>query len=154
MEPKQGAKPVFNTSQEKELENYILECSRVFYGLTIPQIRKIAYDFAAVNNIKNNFNKENKMVGMDWYYSFMNKHPNISLIISRPEATSLNRVTAFNKEETKKFFSNLQELMLKHKFRPISIYNVDETGISNVQRNSKILALKRQKQVRKCTSAE
>jgi len=151
-EPKQGAKPVFNSSQEKELENYILECSRVFYGLTIPQIRKIAYDFAAVNNIKNNFNKENKMAGMDWYYSFMNRHPNISL--RRPEATSLNRVTAFNKEETKKFFSNLQELMLKHKFRPISIYNVDETGISNVQRNSKILALKGQKQVGKCTSAE
>ncbi|RLU26169.1 hypothetical protein DMN91_002335 [Ooceraea biroi] len=92
------------------------------------------------------------MARMDWYYNFMKRHPNISL--RRPEATSLNRVTAFNKEETEKFFSNLRELMLKYNFGPSSIYNVDETGISNVQRNSKILAPKGQKQVGKCISAE
>ncbi|RVE40239.1 hypothetical protein evm_015111 [Chilo suppressalis] len=37
---------------------------------------------------------------------------------------------------------------------PDAIYNVDETGISTVQRNSKILAPKGLKQVDKCTSAE
>lgn len=151
-EPIQGAKPVFNSSQEKELENYILESCRVFYGVTIPQIRKIAYDYAAANRLKNNFNNEHKIAGLDWYYNFMRRHPNISL--RRPEATSLNRVTAFNKEETQRFFTNLQDLMLKHKFRPGMIFNVDETGISNVQRNSKILAPKGQKQVGKCTSGE
>lgn len=92
------------------------------------------------------------MAGMDWYYNFLARHPNISL--RRPEATSINRITAFNEEETDIFFVNLKALMITYKFKSDSIYNIDETGISTVQRNSRILAPKGLKQVGKCTSAE
>lgn len=92
------------------------------------------------------------MAGMDWYYSFMARHPEISL--RRPEATSLSRITAFNKEETDIFLENLTRMMTSYGFKADSIYNVDETGISAVQRNSRILAPKGVKQVRKCTSGE
>lgn len=63
----------------------------------IPTVRKIAYDFATGNNLKNYFNNDSKMAGIDWYYNFMASHPNISL--RRPEATSLKRITGFNPEE-------------------------------------------------------
>ena len=56
--------------------------------------------------------------------------------------------------EVKMFFENLEALQKTYHFDPNHIYNVDETGISNVQRNSKILALKGQKQVGMATSAE
>ncbi|CAH0723209.1 unnamed protein product, partial [Brenthis ino] len=92
------------------------------------------------------------MAGIDWYYNFMARHPNISL--RRPEATSINRITAFNQEEIDIFFENLKTLMVKYQFKSNSIYNVDETGISTVQRNSRILAPKGLRQVGKCTSAE
>lgn len=44
--------------------------------------------------------------------------------------------------------------MVKYRFGPDTIYNVDETGISTVQKNSRILAPKGLKQVGKCTSGE
>lgn len=45
-------------------------------------------------------------------------------------------------------------VMIKYKFKSDSICNMDETGISTVQRNSGILGPKGLKQVGKCTSAE
>ncbi|XP_074096377.1 uncharacterized protein LOC141525711 [Cotesia typhae] len=92
------------------------------------------------------------MAGKDWYYGFIKRHPEISL--RKPEATSLNRITAFNPDELSIFFDNLESLIDCHHFNADSIYNVDEMGITNVQRNSKILALKGEKQVGKATSGE
>lgn len=151
-DPKRGKKPVFNESQEEDLVQFILKSCKNYYGITIPTLRKIAFDFATANGLRHNFNQETGMAGMDWYYSFMSRHPSISL--RRPEATSLSRISAFNEEETDIFFNNLTQLMSKHHFKSDAIYNVDETGISTVQRNSRILAPKGLKQVGKCTSAE
>ncbi|CAH2104619.1 unnamed protein product [Euphydryas editha] len=132
-DPKRGTKPVFNESQEQELVQHILKACRNYYGITIPTLRKIAYDFANANNLKHRFDKESKMAGMDWYYSFMARHPEI--LLRRPEATSLSRITAFNKDETDIFFDNLTQLMVKYRFGSDAIYNVDETGISTVQKS-------------------
>lgn len=151
-EPKTGRKAIFSEDQEKELEGHIIKCSKLFYGLTIEMIRKIAYKFAEVNNLKHNFNKTSQMAGKDWFYGFKKRHHNISL--RKPESTSINRITAFNETEVKMFFDNLEALQAKHHFDPYHIYNVDETGISNVQKNSKILAPKGQKQVGMATSSE
>lgn len=82
----------------------------------------------------------------------LKRHPNISL--RKPESTSINRITAFNKTEVQMFFNNLEALQTKHHFDASRIYNVDETGISNVQRNSRILAPKGQKQVGMAVSGE
>lgn len=71
------------------------------------------------------------MAGKDWFYGFKKSHPNISL--RRP--TSINRITAFNETEVKMFFNNLESLQIKYQFDGTRIYNVDETSISNVQRN-------------------
>lgn len=151
-DPKRGKKPVFSESQEQELVQYILEACRNYYGVTIPTLRKIAYDFATANRLKHRFDEKTRMAGMDWYYSFMARHPEISL--RKPEATSLSRIRAFNKEETDIFFLNLSRMMVTYGFKADNIYNVDETGISTVQRNSRILAPKGLKQVGKCTSGE
>ncbi|XP_045456865.1 MFS-type transporter clz9-like [Melitaea cinxia] len=92
------------------------------------------------------------MAGKDWFYAFKKRNPNISL--RRPESTSINRITAFNETEVKMFFNNLESLQTKYQFDANRIYNVDETGISNVQRNSRILASKGQKQVGMISSGE
>ncbi|XP_046745658.1 MFS-type transporter clz9-like [Diprion similis] len=88
----------------------------------------------------------------EWFYGFKKRHPNISL--RKPESTSINSITAFNETEVKMFFNNLESLQIKYQFDANRIYNVDETGISNVQRNSRILAPKGQKQVGMITSGE
>ncbi|XP_008480367.1 jerky protein homolog-like, partial [Diaphorina citri] len=149
---KNGRPPVFTTEQENELESYILTASKSFYGITIDTLRSVAYQFAIANNLKHNFDVETQKAGRDWYYGFIQRHPAISL--RTPEATSLNRIMAFNEDEVKIFFENLTALQSKYNFQPKSIYNIDETGISTVQKCSKILAQKGLKQVPKATSGE
>ncbi|XP_045452707.1 chaetoglobosin A biosynthesis cluster protein C-like [Melitaea cinxia] len=150
--PKSGRKAIFSQEQEVELVDHILKCSKQFYGLTIEMVRKIAFKFAEVNNLKHNFDKKTHMAGKDWFYAFKKRNPNISL--RRPESTSINRITAFNETEVKMFFNILESLQTKYQFDTNRIYNVDETGISNVQRNSRILAPKGQKQVGMISSGE
>lgn len=89
--------------------------ANIFYGCTANQIRKVAYEYAEKLNLKHNFNQSSKMAGRDWLHAFMTRH-NIS--IRKPEATSINRITAFNKTQISMFFELLGQLMEKHRFVP------------------------------------
>lgn len=150
--PPMGRKPTFSVEEEKEMVAFITVMAKRFYGITQQQLRKLAYDFAVAKNIKNIFSSEKGMAGKCWVYSFLKRNPGLSLRL--PEPTSLNRVLGFNKSEITIFFANLETLMAKHNFPANRIFNVDETGISNVQKPGKIYAPTGLKQVGKATSAE
>ncbi|XP_004207216.3 uncharacterized protein LOC101237152 [Hydra vulgaris] len=64
------------------------------------------------------------------------------------------RATAFNCYTVGEFFTNLKDVRLRHKFQPQNIYNVDETGLTTVQKPVKVIAKKGDKQVGRITSAE
>jgi hypothetical protein len=96
-------------------------------------------------------NNNSKMAGRDWLEGFLKRN---GISVRKPEATSINRVTAFNKTEVSLFYKNLEKLMETYKFTPKNIYNCDETGISTVQDPGKILAPKGQKRVGSLTSWE
>nr|XP_023020863.1 uncharacterized protein LOC111509369 [Leptinotarsa decemlineata] len=150
--PKKGRHAVFNYEQEQQLETYIVECCKSFYGITPSSLRRIGFRFAEVNKLRHNFNKNTQLAGKDWYYGFMARHPSISLRM--PEATSINRITAFNATEVNLFFDQLKIIQAKHNIPGHRIFNVDEIGISTVQKNYKILAPKGVKQIGKATSGE
>ena len=93
------------------------------------------------------------MASKQWYYGFMLRHKNLSL--RSPEQTSMNRVKAFCKENVDHFFSNLNEILDKIPFAPSQIYNMDETGFSNVPtKMGKIIAMKGVKRIGQITSGE
>ncbi|CAG5019943.1 unnamed protein product [Parnassius apollo] len=71
-----------------------------------------------------------------------------------PESTSIARAVGFNKPQVSRFFGQLNHLQEKYKFPPSRIYNTDETGVSNVHKNDKVISIKGKKQVGKLTSAE
>lgn len=52
------------------------------------------------------------------------------------------------------FFSNLKQVLDKYSFGPGSIWNIDESGITTVQKPGKVLVKKGEKQVSQTTSAE
>ncbi|XP_063932672.1 uncharacterized protein LOC135144577 [Zophobas morio] len=79
---------------------------------------------------------------------------NPSVAVRKAEATSLNRVSAFNKEEITHFYNMLGDLMEKHRFSLNNIYNADETGITTVTDPGKVLAKKGQRRVGAVTSGE
>jgi hypothetical protein len=142
---KLGRKPVFSSEQEAVIKSHVIKLANMFFGITPIELRRLAYHFAEANNIKHRFDKELNMAGHDWLELFLKRHPEISL--RKPEGTSQNRISAFNKTEVDRFFNNLLTVIEKNKFPESRIFNVDETGISTVQKPAKILAPKGQKQV-------
>lgn len=64
--------------------------SKMFYGLSKSQVKKIAFQYNESNNIPNNFNKAKELCANDWYYGFLKRHSRISL--RKSESTSLNRI--------------------------------------------------------------
>ncbi|KAJ4430341.1 hypothetical protein ANN_22557 [Periplaneta americana] len=95
--PALGRKPLFSEEQEKELRDHLLLLSKLFYGFSITELRRLAFDLAEANKIPHSFNRVTKLAGPDWVYGFLKRNPEISL--RKPEATSLNRISAFNETE-------------------------------------------------------
>lgn len=150
-EPRLGRNTVFTADMEKELAEVIKKMANCFYGCTPSQIKRAAFEYAEALILKHNFNMSSRLAGRVWFEGFVTRN-NIS--VRKPEATSINRVTAFNKTEVQQFYKLLEELMEKYKFIPKNIYNCDETGISTVQDPGKVLAAKGQKRVGSITSWE
>lgn len=144
---------VFKDSQETELESYIQKAADCYFGLAPRDVRKLAFQAANHLNIKipDNWRRE-QIAGKDWFNSFLKRHPSLS--IRTPQPTSLSRASSFNQVNVKLFFDNLEKLMLEQNFEPRFIYNVDETGVTTVQKPNKIVGRKGVKQVGGLTSGE
>ena len=95
---------------------------------------------------------ENELAGVDWFNGFLKCHPQIS--VRTPEATSLARATAFNKHNVNTFFDKLSSVMDRYSFEASNIWNLDETGLTTVQRPCRVVAQKGVKQVGAVTSGE
>lgn len=145
---------VFSAVEKDELSKYIKKAADIYFGLSPKEVRKLAFDYAHTlykTNIPKTWS-ENKIAGEDWFTGFKNRRTDLSIRI--PEATSLARATSFNKVSVNKFFVNLKTVFNRHKFGPGDIYNMDETGITTVQKPNKIVARRGFKQVGRITSAE
>ena len=92
------------------------------------------------------------MAGKDFFLAFKKRNPD--LVLRTPEATSLMRATGFNKPQVDRFYDLLLKLQEQFGFQASQIYNANETGVSTVHKNDKVLSLKGKKQVGKLTSAE
>ena len=83
-------KKVLTDDQEKELSTYLKQSADIYYGLSVKEVRKLAFQFAEyANNAIPNSWKENEMAGSDWFSGFLKRNRDLS--IRSPEATSLSR---------------------------------------------------------------
>lgn len=145
--------PVFNKEQEAELVKYILDMEARLFGVTLFELRSLAFQLAERNAISHPFDKNKKLAGEDWAYGFRKRHREISL--RKPESTSAARAQAFNSQNVKQFFDLFKSIMDSTEIKASRIFNCDETGLGTVPKsNSKILAKKGRKQVGRLTSAD
>lgn len=96
-----GHKPVFTQEQENEIAEQILLLAKVFYGISSVELRRLVFEYGEKNGIPHQFNKSAKLAGQDWLNGFLKRNPRIS--VRKPEATSMSRITAFNKQEVNLF---------------------------------------------------
>ena len=111
---------VLSHDQEKELSSYLKKAADIYFGLSVKEVRKLAYQFAESTNktIPPSW-KENEMAGSDWFSGFLKRNKDLS--IRSPEATSLSRATSFNRTNVALFFDNLQSVLNRHKLGPSDI---------------------------------
>ena len=146
---------VLNDTLEADLVQYVLKAAAIFYGITMPELRSLAYKLAVQNEVKNipeSWIRE-EMAGKDWIRCFLQRHQNIS--VRKPEATSIQRMANFNEHNVVMFFDNLERVLNRPEgYSADQIWNLDETGVTTVQRPPKILAKKGAKQVGSAVSQE
>lgn len=118
--PTMGRKPVFSTEQELDIANQIKYLASIFYGVSTKELRRFTFEFAERNHIKHNFSATQRLAGKDWLRSFIRRNSTIS--VRKAEATSLNGLTGFNKDEIAMFYKLLEEVMSKYNFSPSKIY--------------------------------
>lgn len=64
----------------------------------------------------------------------------------KPERTNINRINALDEGAVKRYFQSLEMVLGKYKFPESNTHNVDEMGISTMQKLGRILGPKAQKQ--------
>lgn len=156
LQPKVGYNPynrVFTAEQESQLVKYCEKTVDLYFGLSTKDLRKLAFQFASANGL-NYPQKWNdvEQASEDWLTAFLRRNP--CLTLRTPQATSLARAMNFNRENVTNFFNKLATVMERHSFEPQNIYNIDETGVSTVQKPTKVIAKKGTKQVGSVTSQE
>lgn len=151
--PKYNARQVFSKEEEVMLADYLLTATSHNYGLSTVMSRRLAYEFAFANHkqMPEAWLRDSS-AGEEWLIGFLKRHENLA--IRKPEATSLARSTAFNRHNVNKFFDNLETVYSRHTFGPEDVYNCDETGLTTVQRPTKVIARRGMKQVGSMTSQE
>lgn len=148
-----GGIAVLGEELEAEMVEHCLALEGRFFGLTMDDLRKLAFDIAEANCINHNFSKEDRMAGKKWYYGFMKRHPELSL--RNPESTSIARAQGFNKPRVDAFFTLLEGVYDQYQITPTRLYNMDETSLSTVQDGQrKVVSAKGKKQVGALTSQE
>lgn len=70
---------VFKPDEENDFYDYMKNNTFHYYGLTITEFRKHAYDFARKINARYPPTwDENELAGIDWYYCFMKRNPHMA----------------------------------------------------------------------------
>lgn len=116
----------------------------MFHGLTRGNCRRVAFQYAKSDNKYPASWENNGMAGKDWFYGFLQRQE--TLAVRLPEATSLARAICFNNHNVQVFFHNF-EVLQRFDSQPQYIWNIDETGISTVQKPKKVISEKGLKHV-------
>ncbi|XP_076089673.1 uncharacterized protein LOC143060241 [Mytilus galloprovincialis] len=145
---------VLAIKDEEALVGHILRMEERGFGLTITDVRKLAYEIAVRSGRKHCFNNDKKSAGYDWWQGFRDRHPCLSVRI--PEVLSAARSSMLNPNVISAYFQKLGTFMdkLNIKDKPQQIFNADETGVSTVHDPSKVVGKRGKQSVHSKTSGE
>lgn len=152
--PKLGRKPEMGVEAENDLERYLILRQEFGFGLTRTELRCLAFDFMEKLGVDHRFSKVNKMAGWEWMYSFLKRHPRLT--VRKEENLSINRALGMNRNSVRKFFEILENKMTELNLRnkPDRVFNADESGLQMNTRGSHVLCQKGKKNVHSISPKE
>ena len=151
MGPKKPARP---TTAERTLRDHIPYMEKRLYGLTNVDVRRLAYDLAENLGLKQNISAETKMAGRDWLHGFFKRHEDLAIRRPQAQGTNIARAVGFNRPKVHRFFELYRSQLETSIYTPTRIWNMDETGATNVPKPGKIVTTKGVRQAGKLTSGE
>lgn len=124
---------------EQKLVAYIIEMQELGFGLTVNQIRKLAFSLAEAKNPKHCFSTDKGFAGWNWWVSFKQRY---GLSLRTPENLSAGRASCSNPAILADFYEKLEKTLVEHDLleSPDKIWNCDETGLMFVNKPSKIVS--------------
>jgi hypothetical protein len=147
-----GRKSVLSPETENHLVQYCSHMEKAFYGLTMKDLQRMAFQLAIRNNLPHRFSTE-KVAGRKLLRVFFKRHPELS--VRRPQPLSVARIRGFTHENVEIFIAILKPELERIKYSAARLYNVDETGVTTAQHTSqKVISLQGKQQVHKLSSAE
>ena len=140
---KPGPKPYLDQSEEKELGDFLRQCSAVGYGKTRRDVMAIAQSVASSKGVL-----RNERISQGWFHRFLGRHENLAL--RRGDSSAHSRMNAMNTETVKQYFDLLEDTLkeLDLVSRPAQVYNVDETGMPLDPKAPNVIAERGAKKVR------
>ena len=137
---------------EELLVRHILDLENMMVGMSKRDLMAMAYQLAESNGLKHPFNSDKKSASTHWYRDFIEGHTEVSL--RQAEATSVGRAKGFNRKHVNEFYDKQQTLIDMHGFDGTRMFNMDESGITTVQKHCKVFGKKGKKQIGSLTSGE
>ena len=147
-----AAHTVFTAHEETDLAEYVRQCSKMYYGLTMKDLQHLAFSFGHANQkVMPASWMSNHMAGSDWAAGFRKRH---DLSLRLPENTSVARAVAFNMTNVNLFHDALDAALTKAEFSAASVWNLDETCVSTVTKPTRVVSPRGERQVGQIVSSE
>nr|CAH7758059.1 unnamed protein product [Callosobruchus chinensis] len=124
-----GRLNVFSAEIQQDLENQILKMEECFFGLTIRDIRRAAFQFAEKNDIP---------------IALTNRR-GWPLSLRQPESTSLARCKGFSRENVNHFYVILENLVDQYKIDSTKFIMLMNLGFPQFRKKAKKLSLGKEK---------
>ena len=123
---------------EIQIVNYVTSMWNLGFGLTVNQVRRVAFKVIEAAGIKHPINLEKIMAGWYWWASFKQRY---NLTLRTPENLSLNRAAMASRMQLDDFYDKVELLLstLDIADKPSRLWNCNDTGLSYVLRSGKII---------------
>ena len=133
-----GKPTILPPAAESELAQHIKDLASVGFPCTRDEIRTLAYEYAARNNIQG-FSDNKKKGGYYWFRGFMTRFPD--LVVKSAENLSVPRAMGMNPVQVSKWFVAYEDILRRLGIHgnPSHIWNFDETGCQNIHCASQIV---------------
>lgn len=124
-----GYNKILLLGQELELKDYLWECTEIFFGFSLTELRRLSFEYIKERNWSCHSSWEEKsIVGEDWFRSFLKRHPTAATISA--EFRSLSYKTNCSKS----VFTNLRTITGENNITKDNIYNMMDIQVFPVRK--------------------